>query len=208
MSEIEIFNKVWAYRQAMINDTEFDVETDCIRCGAKDISWQQIEGFTLQAHGGYSDFVDTAFDEKERICNLCHDCAHKLLLFFGRRASAWIDSYSSTSHIRNTCKRNCKIDHNCYVEGMTKSWNHHGWDNRRIRGLISGIVYYYRLAGWRGSRYLITSLLADRKQYINQKLEWLNYILEEITIDPDTRYTDSDIHKAELEVREARKWKW
>jgi hypothetical protein len=32
--------------------------------------------------------------------------------------------------------------------------------------------------------------------------------LREIAIDSNTKYTSTDIYKAELEVREAKKWKW
>jgi hypothetical protein len=197
---IQKYNKVEALKQLMINDVGFSVESDCIRCGAKGVAYQQIEGFTIQAHGGYSDFVDTAFDDEARECSFCHDCSHKLLLFIGKRASTWIDSQGSTSHPRNYHKSDGS-EHN-------KSWFHHGWDNRRIRGLISSAIYYFRLAGWRGSRYVIADILADRQNYIDQKLDWLNHLLREIAIDSNTKYNSTDIQKAELEVREAKKWKW
>ncbi len=205
---IQKYNKILAYRQAMINDTKFDEALDCIRCGAERVAIDQIGGFTLQAHGGYSDFVDTAFDEQARLCHLCHECAHKLLLWIGKRSTVWIDSQGSTSHHRNTCDRNCEIDHNCFTKGITKKWTHHGWDNRRVRGLISSAIYYFRLAGWRGVRYVIADILVDRQKYIDQQQDWLNHLLREIAIDPNTKYTSKDITKAELRVREAKQWKW
>ena len=122
------------------------------------------------------------------------------MLFIGKRASTWIDSQGSTSHPRNY--------HKSDGSEYNKSWFHHGWDNRRIRGLISSAIYYFRLAGWRGSRYVIADILADRQNYIDQKLDWLNHLLREIAIDSNTKYNSTDIQKAELEVREAKKWKW
>ena len=83
-----------------------------------------------------------------------------------------------------------------------------GWDNTNIRGFISAIVYYFRLAGWRGARYVATSLLQGRQEYIDQSLDWLNHLLEEIALNDNTKYTFDDIRKAELRVREARQWKW
>jgi len=198
--EIEKYNKVWAYRQAMIDDIEFSVENDCIRCGTKGVAYQQIEGFTIQAHGGYSDFVDTAFDEEARVCSFCHDCSHKLMLFIGKRSPTWINSQGSTSHPRSYDKTD-RSEYN-------KSWYHHGWDNRRIRGFISSAIYYFRLGGWRGTRYVIADLLEDRQNLINQELDWLNHLLEEIALDKNTKYTFKDIRKAELKVREAKQWKW
>tara|TARA_Y100001937_G_scaffold79890_1_gene108280 strand:- start:16 stop:639 length:624 start_codon:yes stop_codon:yes gene_type:complete len=206
--EIERYSKLFSYRQQMINDTEFDVGLDCIRCGEKRVGIDQIGGLTLQGHGGYADFIDTAFEEEARICHLCHECAHKFLLWIGRRSPAWINSIGTTSHPRNTCKRNCDIDHNCFTKGYTKSWSHHGWDNRNVRGFISAIVYYFRLAGWRGVRYVIASLLTDRQNYIEQNLDWLNHLLREIATDKDSKYTLQDVKKAELRVREAKQWKW
>ena len=35
--EIERYSKLFSYRQQMINDTEFDVGLDCIRCGEKEL---------------------------------------------------------------------------------------------------------------------------------------------------------------------------
>ena len=72
------------------------------------------EAFTIAL-----DFIDTAFEEEARICHLCHECAHKFLLWIGRRSPAWINSIGTTSHPRNTCKRNCEIDHNCFTKGYT-----------------------------------------------------------------------------------------
>ena len=205
---IEKYNKLNSYRQQMINDIDFDVDIDCIRCGEKRVGIDQIGGLTLQGHGGYSDFIDTAFDEQATICHLCHECAHKFLLWIGKRSPAWINSVGTTSHPRNTCQKNCKIDHNCFTKGYTKPWSHHGWDNTNIRGFISAIVYYFRLAGWRGARYVATSLLQGRQEYIDQSLDWLNHLLEEIALNDNTKYTFDDIRKAELRVREARQWKW
>ena len=205
---IEKYNKLNSYRQQMINDIDFDVDIDCIRCGEKRVGIDQIGGLTLQGHGGYSDFIDTAFDEQATICHLCHECAHKFLLWIGKRSPAWINSVGTTSHPRNTCQKNCKIDHNCFTKGYTKPWSHHGWDNTNIRGFISAIVYYFRLAGWRGARYVATSLLQGRQDYIDQSLDWLNHLLEEIALNNNTKYTFDDIRKAELRVREARQWKW
>ena len=63
-------------------------------------------------------------------------------------------------------------------------------------------------AGWRGVRYVVTSLLTDRQNYIEQNLDWLNHLLREIAMDKDSKYTLQDVKKAELRVREAKQWKW
>jgi len=162
---------------------KYNKSTDCIRCGAKDI-YDQSNALTLEGHGGYGDFIDTAFEDERRYFMLCHKCAHKLLIWLGKYSVEFASSFGSGSH-------------------SEKNYWHHGWDNLTIRGLISLIWTESRLHGpYHGFKIALKKIIQGRQEWIDQTNQWLEHITD------NPKYDDSDIIKAESELTERKKWRW
>ena len=135
----------------------FNVKTDCTKCGQSNVD-ELDNSLVLEGHGGYEQFIDTAFESEPRYFYLCHMCAHKLMLFLGPNSETFATSFGSGSHVRPDVSTE---------EGV--SWWHYGWDNLRVRGLLSLMVYEVRLhRSLKGIKIAIDKVLNGRQEWIDQ----------------------------------------
>jgi len=138
----------------------FNVKTDCTKCGKKNVD-NLDNSLIIEGHGGYEQFIDTAFNEEPRFFYLCHMCAHKFMLFLGPNGENFTTSFNSGSHLRPDVAG--EKDENLV------SWWHYGWDNLRIRGLLSLIVYEVRLhKSLKGIKIAINKVQNGRQEWTDQ----------------------------------------
>ena len=180
-----------------MSDITYNKDTDCIRCGRKDITIGEQNTLWLYASGGYGDFIDP-IDEPSRNTILCHYCAHKLLIWIGKRSKNWIWNFGTGSHLR---------PHTIAHKNPGITWWHYGWDNRRIRGLLSAMYMGFRMSLFYGLLESYKDFMDSRQEMIDQAKWWLDVVEKDKELGY-AEYNKKTYLKAVRDFREAKQWKW